>query len=208
MSAHARLEVEGLHKRFGGLTAVKDVGFSVKAGEILGLIGPNGSGKSTVMKSILGVERPDRGSVRIDGVEVAGWPPHRIARLGVGMVFQHSRPLHRQTVLENIILGLLPDKLLDFFPDEAVVARAQKIAERVGLGAVLDRRPSPIQHRCAAFPRKCTASALAATAHTMPPHDAVGLPWQLPGRRPSTPRLAAPHSVGRFPSHSRFIYAC
>ena len=123
---------------------MKDVSFSVKAGEILGLIGPNGSGKSTVMKSILGVERPDGGSVRIDGVEVAGWPPHRIARLGVGMVFQHSRPLHRQTVLENIILGLLPDKLLDFFPDEAVEARAQKIAERVGLGAVLDRRPSTL----------------------------------------------------------------
>src|SRR5271169_1133104 len=96
------------------------------------------------MKSILGVERPDGGSVRIDGVEVAGWPPHRIARLGVGMVFQHSRPLHRQTVLENIILGLLPDRLLDFFPDEAVEARAQKIAERVGLSAVLDRRPSSL----------------------------------------------------------------
>ena len=98
MSAAAKLEVEGLFKRFGGLTAVRDVSFSIHAGEILGLIGPNGSGKSTVMKSILGVERPDAGSVRVNGVEVAGWPPHRIARLGVGMVFQHSRPLHRQTV--------------------------------------------------------------------------------------------------------------
>ena len=105
MSAGAQLEVDGLVKRFGGLVAVKDISFSVKAGEILGLIGPNGSGKSTVMKSIIGIERPDGGSVRIDGVEVAGWPPHKIARLGVGMVFQHSRPLHRQTVLENIILG-------------------------------------------------------------------------------------------------------
>ncbi len=103
----AKLEVSGLQKRFGGLTAVRDVSFSVHAGEILGLIGPNGSGKSTVMKSILGVERPDAGSVRIDAREVAGWPPHRIAQLGVGMVFQHSRPLHRQTVLENILLGLL-----------------------------------------------------------------------------------------------------
>ncbi len=108
------------------------------------MIGPNGSGKSTVMKSILGVERPDGGSVRINGVEVAGWPPHKIARLGVGMVFQHSRPLHRQTVLENIILGLLPDKLLDFFPDAAVEKRAREIAERVGLGAALDRRPSTL----------------------------------------------------------------
>ena len=140
----AKLEVSGLQKRFGGLTAVKDVSFSVHAGEILGLIGPNGSGKSTVMKSILGVERPDSGSVRVDGREVAGWPPHRIARLGVGMVFQHSRPLHRQTVLENILLGLLPDRLLDLLPRAAAEARAREIAERVGLAAVLDRRPATL----------------------------------------------------------------
>ena len=71
MSAVAtRLEVNGLRKRFGGLTAVKDVSFSVRAGEILGLIGPNGSGKSTVMKSILGVERPDAGSVQIGRAHV------------------------------------------------------------------------------------------------------------------------------------------
>jgi branched-chain amino acid transport system ATP-binding protein len=143
-AAPAKLEVEGLSKRFGGLAAVRDVGFSIKAGEILGLIGPNGSGKSTVMKSILGVERPDGGSVRVDGIEVAGWPPHRIARLGVGMVFQHSRPLHRQTVLENIVFGLLPDRLLGFLPGAAVDARARAIAERVGLSAVLDRRPATL----------------------------------------------------------------
>jgi branched-chain amino acid transport system ATP-binding protein len=140
----AKLEVSGLEKRFGGLTAVRDVSFSVHAGEILGLIGPNGSGKSTVMKSILGVERPDAGSVRIDRREVAGWPPHRIARLGVGMVFQHSRPLHRQTVLENILLGLLPDRLLDLLPRAAADARARAIAERVGLSGVLDRRPATL----------------------------------------------------------------
>src|SRR5208282_1390496 len=121
-AAAAKLKVEGLFKRFGGLTAVRDVSFSIHAGEILGLIGPNGSGKSTVMKSILGVERPDAGSVRVDGREVAGWPPHRIARLGVGMVFQHSRPLYRQTVIENIILGLLPDRLVDVLPDAAAGA--------------------------------------------------------------------------------------
>jgi branched-chain amino acid transport system ATP-binding protein len=140
----ARLEVQGLTKRFGGLVAVRDIGFTVKGGEILGLIGPNGSGKSTVMKLIMGIERADAGSVRIEGVEVVGKPPHRIARLGVGMVFQHSRPLHRQTVLENIILGLLPDKLTRLFPDPAVEARARAIAERVGLSAVLDRRPATL----------------------------------------------------------------
>ncbi|SEE03569.1 monosaccharide ABC transporter ATP-binding protein, CUT2 family [Rhizobiales bacterium GAS188] len=138
------LEVKGLTKRFGGLVAVKDVGFKVMSGEILGLIGPNGSGKSTVMKLIMGIERPDAGSVRIKGVEVAGWPSHRIARLGAGMVFQHSRPLHRQTVLENITLALLPDKLMRLFPDPEIEARARAIAERVGLGHVLERRPSTL----------------------------------------------------------------
>ena len=91
----ALLEVNGLIKRFGGLVAVNQIGFNVEAGEILGLIGPNGSGKSTVMKCILGVERPDEGSVVIAGQNVAGWPTHKIARHGVGMVFQHSHPLQR-----------------------------------------------------------------------------------------------------------------
>jgi branched-chain amino acid transport system ATP-binding protein len=140
----ARLEAQSLTKRYGGLVAVKDISFKVAAGEILGLIGPNGSGKSTVMKSIIGVERPDGGAVRVEGTDVAGWPSHRIARLGVGMVFQHSRPLHRQTVLENIILGLLPDRLLRLFPDPAIEGRARAIAERVGLSAVLDRRPATL----------------------------------------------------------------
>jgi branched-chain amino acid transport system ATP-binding protein len=141
---HAHLEVKGLTKRFGGLVAVKDVGFKLKGGEILGLIGPNGSGKSTVMKLIMGIERPDAGSVKIKGVEVAGWPSHQIARLGAGMVFQHSRPLHRQTVLENITLALLPDKLLRLFPDPEIEARARAIAGRVGLSHVLDRRPATL----------------------------------------------------------------
>jgi branched-chain amino acid transport system ATP-binding protein len=142
--ANVHLEVKGLTKRFGGLVAVKDVDFAVKGGEILGLIGPNGSGKSTVMRLIMGIERPNAGSVRIRGIEVAGWPSHRIARLGVGMVFQHSRPLHRQTVLENIILGLLPDKLMRLFPDPEIERRAREIAERVGLSAVLDRLPGTL----------------------------------------------------------------
>ncbi len=144
MAASAHLEVSGLTKRFGGLLAVNDMAFSVRPGEILGLIGPNGSGKSTVMKLIMGIERPDAGSVCINDVEVAGWPSHKIARMGVGMVFQHSRPLHRQTVLENIKLALLPDKLLRLFADPQTDNRARTIAERVGLGAVLDRRPATL----------------------------------------------------------------
>jgi ABC-type branched-subunit amino acid transport system ATPase component len=135
------LAAEGLQKRFGGLVAVKGITLDVKGGEILGLIGPNGSGKSTVMKLIMGIERPNAGSVRIAGVDVAGWPAHRIARQGVGIVFQHSRPLRRQTVLENIKLALLPDSLLRLLADPAVESRARQIADRVGLAPVLDRHP-------------------------------------------------------------------
>jgi branched-chain amino acid transport system ATP-binding protein len=144
MTEAAHLEVKGLTKRFGGLVAVKDMSFAVRAGEILGLIGPNGSGKSTVMKLIMGIERPDFGSVRISGVEVAGSPSHKIARLGAGMVFQHSRPLHRQTVLENIKLALLPDKLTRLLADPDTDTRARAIAARVGLSHVLDRRPGTL----------------------------------------------------------------
>src|ERR1700750_811125 len=134
------LEVRGLTKRFGGLTAVKNLGFEVNGGEIFGLIGPNGSGKSTAMKSVMGIERPTAGEVIFEGENVAGLPAHKIARKGFGMVFQHSRPLNRQTVLENIMVALLPDSLLMLFPVKALTERAKWIAERVGLSAVMDRR--------------------------------------------------------------------
>ncbi len=137
----ALLEVGGLTKRFGGLVAVKDISFKIEAGEILGLIGPNGSGKSTVMKCIMGIEKPNAGTVKLSGTDVAGWPTHRIARQGVGIVFQHARPLQRQTILEHIILALLPDNLLMLRTDHSVRQRAEAIAARVGLTAVMHRLP-------------------------------------------------------------------
>jgi branched-chain amino acid transport system ATP-binding protein len=135
------LEVRKLTKRFGGLTAVNGLSLNLHGGEILGLIGPNGSGKSTAMKSIMGIERPTSGEVSFEGENVAGLPAHKIARKGFGMVFQHSRPLNRQTVLENILVALLPDSLFMLFADKALTERAEWIAERVGLGAVMHRRP-------------------------------------------------------------------
>jgi ABC-type branched-subunit amino acid transport system ATPase component len=137
----ALLEVYGLTKRFGGLVAVREISFSIAPGEILGLIGPNGSGKSTVMKCIMGIERPNAGEVKLDGVDVAGWPTHRIARHGVGIVFQHARPLHRQTILEHIQLALLPDNLFMLRTNHALVRRAEEIAARVGLSRVMHRLP-------------------------------------------------------------------
>ena len=76
------LEVNGLCKRFGGFLAVNQVSFEVRAGEILGLIGPNGSGKSTTFNLIAGTLRPSSGSIRLDGKEIAGLPPHAICHAG------------------------------------------------------------------------------------------------------------------------------
>jgi branched-chain amino acid transport system ATP-binding protein len=141
MTGEARLQVRELGKRFGGVVAVKSMSLDLRAGEIVGLIGPNGSGKSTVMSLIMGLIRANSGTIRLDGVDIANWPAHRIARAGVSIVFQHSRPLQRQTVLENIKLALLPDSLLRLATEAAAAERARTIAEQVGLGEVLHRHP-------------------------------------------------------------------
>jgi ABC-type branched-subunit amino acid transport system ATPase component len=89
----------------------------------------------------MGIQRANSGAIKLDGIDIAGWPTHRVARSGVSIVFQHSRPLQRQTVLENIKLAMLPDSLLRLVSEPSVAKRAKGIAESVGLGAVLDRHP-------------------------------------------------------------------
>jgi branched-chain amino acid transport system ATP-binding protein len=138
------LEAKGLHKRFGGLRAVNDVDVSVDRGEILGLIGPNGSGKSTVMNLIMGIHRADSGRIQLDGREISGWAPHKIAQAGVSMVFQHSRPLLQQTVLQNVQLALLPDRVFNLRMSPQIEREAYDVLGRVGLADVADRRPSEL----------------------------------------------------------------
>jgi len=99
------LTVERLTKRFGGFTAVANVSFNVEPGEILGLIGPNGSGKSTIFNMLSGALAPNGGSIRLEGHEIAGLPPHRIINLGVGRTFQIPRPFRRLSILENVMLA-------------------------------------------------------------------------------------------------------
>jgi branched-chain amino acid transport system ATP-binding protein len=97
------LAVAGLTKRFGGFTAVKDVGFEVKEGEILGLIGPNGSGKSTTFNLIAGALPPTAGSIRFEGREIAGLAPAAICRLGIARTFQIPRPFKKLSIFENVM---------------------------------------------------------------------------------------------------------
>jgi branched-chain amino acid transport system ATP-binding protein len=99
------LTVQGLTKRFGGFIAVNSVSFEVRKGEILGLIGPNGSGKSTIFNMLAGALTPNGGSIRFEGRQISGWPPHRIINLGMGRTFQIPRPFHRLSILENVVLS-------------------------------------------------------------------------------------------------------
>jgi len=99
------LEVDAVRKAFGGLVAVNDVSFSIRAGDIVGLIGPNGAGKSTTFNLITGVLALTGGAVRWRGQPVHGLPSRQIARRGVSRTFQHVKLVPDMTVLENVALG-------------------------------------------------------------------------------------------------------
>lgn len=99
------LRIADLARAFGGLRAVDGVTFDVIRGSVTGLIGPNGAGKSTLFDLITGVTRPDRGSVRLSGVELVGKPSDAIARAGLGRTFQTPRIFAAMSVWENLMAG-------------------------------------------------------------------------------------------------------
>jgi ABC-type branched-subunit amino acid transport system ATPase component len=103
--AVAVLEIRGLTRRFGGLTAVDGLDLTVNEGEIVSLVGPNGAGKTTVFNLISGVLRPTTGSVQLLGRELVGQPAHRITHHGIARTFQNIRVFPQLTVRENILLG-------------------------------------------------------------------------------------------------------
>lgn len=100
------IEVTGLKKQFGGLTAVNAVNFSVAEGEIAALLGPNGSGKTTVLNMISGAFAPTAGTITLAGEKISGLAPHRIAHRGVARTFQLVRILPSLTVADNVVAAL------------------------------------------------------------------------------------------------------
>jgi branched-chain amino acid transport system ATP-binding protein len=99
--------VAGVTKRFGGITANRNISFDVAPGELIGIIGPNGSGKSTLFECISGFYRPDEGEVRLDGARLTGLSPDRVCRLGIARTFQKLRPFQGMTALDNVTVGAL-----------------------------------------------------------------------------------------------------
>jgi branched-chain amino acid transport system permease protein len=130
-------------KRFGGLVAVNDVSFEVRAGEIVGLIGPNGAGKSTMFNLITGTLPMTSGRVRFLGEDVTGQPQRHIARLGMARTFQHVKLRPHMSLIDNVALGAhartrsgfaAAGLRLDRAEEARILGEAQRQLDRIGLG--------------------------------------------------------------------------
>ena len=100
------LRARDLNKNFGGVKAVVSVSFDLHEGELLGVIGPNGSGKTTLVNLITGFIKPDSGKIEYRGRDITGWPPYRIARIGIARTFQMIRPFAELPSFKNLIIPL------------------------------------------------------------------------------------------------------
>ena len=151
------LEIIRLTRRFGGLLAVNDVSFSVKAGEVVSVVGPNGAGKTTLFNLITGVLKPDGGRVVFDGKDITGAAPHRLAARGIARTFQNIRLFKHLNALENVMIGQVAgarsgvlDALACTSRDRAdrrvMVERAEALLDWVGVGANRFRMPGELPY--------------------------------------------------------------
>jgi sulfate transport system ATP-binding protein len=129
--------VRNATRRFGDFTALDDVSVEIPSGSLTALLGPSGSGKSTLLRVIAGLERPDAGSVEIDGRDATSLPPQR---RGVGFVFQHYAAFKHMTVRENVAFGLKVARR----PRAEIKARVEELLELVQLPGLADRYPAQL----------------------------------------------------------------
>jgi ABC-type uncharacterized transport system ATPase subunit len=130
--ASAAVELRGITKRFPGVVANKDIDITVTAGTVHAVVGENGAGKSTLMKILYGMQKPDEGTIRIDGREVTFSSPAQAIAAGIGMVHQHFMLAENFSVLENVILGGEPTRggQLD---TKAALAKIREISDAFGM---------------------------------------------------------------------------
>jgi branched-chain amino acid transport system ATP-binding protein len=142
------LAVDGLTKRFGGLTAVDDLSFGVEHGEILGFIGPNGAGKTTTFNCVMGTHDVSSGTIRYDGADITGCGTHEIVNRGIARTFQTAQPVDEFTVAQNIGFALMEDRLFSLTRrSEALRNRVVEIAATVGFEFPdLDKEPAELPH--------------------------------------------------------------
>ncbi|MFH0786517.1 MAG: ABC transporter ATP-binding protein [Pseudomonadota bacterium] len=114
MTAETILEVSDVSKTFGGIQALLKVSITLNRGDILGVIGPNGSGKTTLINCITGFVRNDSGRVLFNHKDITGWPPHKIAHLGLTRTFQVMRPYYSLPAYKNLIIPLFSPRARKF----------------------------------------------------------------------------------------------
>jgi branched-chain amino acid transport system ATP-binding protein len=135
------LEGKGIVRKFGGLSAVDGMDFTVERGKIVGLIGPNGSGKTTLFNTITGFYRANAGKILFNGVDITSYPAHEIARIGIARTFQIVRPLLGLTVLENIAVAVSYGR-----ENERRLPNAKtKAEEMLGFVGLLDKKDLPAE---------------------------------------------------------------
>lgn len=151
------LNVEGLGIQFGGLHAVRDVGFSMNPGEIVSVIGPNGAGKTTLFNMISGVYIPMSGRVMLNGEDVTGMSPHLLARRGLSRTFQNLQIFQQMSVLDNVMTGFHLSEgghiLADLFSlpssrrrSRDTEAAARKLLARVGLERAAEKEAGSLSY--------------------------------------------------------------
>ncbi len=135
MNAQPILQVANLTVQFGSLLANQDISLQIFPGEIVGLIGPNGAGKTTCFNTITGLEKPTSGKVILKGVDITGWLPHKICRLGMSRTFQVTRAFAHMTVAEAIRVGAY-----NRHSEKNVVDHVEKVMEFTELTEFRDKK--------------------------------------------------------------------
>lgn len=132
----ALLEGHGLTRRFGGVTALDDVSFTVEEGTIVGLIGPNGAGKTTLFNLVAGALKPGGGRILFEGQDITGRSANELCRRGIARTFQVTRPFAAMTCLENVGVALVNGPV----PQDRALWRqtAPRYLEMVGMGSLAD----------------------------------------------------------------------
>jgi branched-chain amino acid transport system ATP-binding protein len=146
------VRVDNIVKRFGGIRAVDNCSLQVAKGSVTGLIGPNGAGKSTLFNIIAGTFPPDGGSVHLDGVDVTGWPAHRLFRAGLARTFQIAHEFARMTVLENLLVvpaGQAGENLLTAWSSWARVRREESAIRQRAEQVLNELRLDHVAHELA-----------------------------------------------------------
>jgi ABC-type branched-subunit amino acid transport system ATPase component len=132
------LVINGLTKKFGGVTAVNNVGFSLPQGQRLGVIGPNGAGKTTLFNMITGEIKPTAGTIEFQGTPIQGLKPHRISKRGIGRTFQIVRVFDELSVYDNILIGAVAHDM-HIKPTSEQHEKVEKILEMTRLAKYRDK---------------------------------------------------------------------